>query len=85
MRDWLLYTALRVLAFAIPFGILYAIGLEWWIAALIAAVLGFCVSYIFLARQRERVALQIVAARAGSAKPRADEDAEDDAPPAPPA
>jgi hypothetical protein len=84
VRDWLLYTALRVLAFAIPFGILYAIGLEWWISALIAAVVGFCLSYVLLRGQRDRVALRIVEARAGSGKPRADEDAED-APPAPPA
>ena len=77
MRDWLLYTALRVLAFAIPFGILYAIGLEWWIAALIAAVVGFCVSYVLLRTQRDRVALRIAEARAGSRRPQADEDAED--------
>ena len=84
MRDWLVYTALRVLAFAIPFGILYALGLEWWVSALIAAVVGFCVSYVVLRSQRDRVALRIAEARAGSATPRADEDAED-APPAPPA
>jgi len=77
MRDWLIYTALRVLAFAIPFGILYAIGLEWWISALVAAVIGFCVSYVLLRRQRDAVALRIVEARAASGAPRADEDAED--------
>jgi len=77
MRDWLIYSALRVLAFAIPFGILYALGLEWWISALIAAVVGFCVSYVLLRSQRDRVALRIVEARAGSTKPQADEDAED--------
>lgn len=77
MRDWLLYTALRVLAFAVPFGILYAIGLEWWIAALIAAVVGFCLSYVLLRTQRDRVALRIAEARAGSGRPKADEDAED--------
>lgn len=82
MRDWLLYSALRVLAFAVPFGILLGLGLEWWISALIAAVIGFCVSYIVLRPQRDRVALRIAEARAGSPKPRADEDAED-APPAP--
>jgi hypothetical protein len=84
VRDWLLYTALRVLAFAIPFGILSAIGLEWWIAAPIAAVVGFCLSYVLLRTQRDRVALRIVEARAAAGTPRADEDAED-APPAPPA
>ena len=80
MRDWLLFSALRVLAFAVPFGILYAIGLEWWISALLAAVIGFCVSYIVLRPLRDRVALRIVEARAGSTAPRADEDAEDASP-----
>ena len=78
----LLFSALRVLVFAIPFGILFAIGLEWWVAALIAAVVGFCVSYIFLRPLRDRVALQIVAAR-GTSKVSADEAAED-LPPTPP-
>lgn len=84
MRDWLLFSALRVLAFAIPFGILYALQLEWWIAALVAAAVGFCVSYIFLRPQRDRVARKLAEARAATPKPGADEDAED-APPAPPA
>lgn len=84
MRAVLLFTVLRVLAFAVPFGILYALGLEWWIAALIAAAVGFCVSYVFLRRQREQVARQLAEVRANGPKPRADEDAED-APPAPPA
>jgi hypothetical protein len=82
VRDWLLYSALRVLAFAIPFGILFALGLEWWVAALIAAVIGFCVSYVLLRPQRDRVALRIAEARAAAGAPKADEDAED-APPAP--
>jgi uncharacterized membrane protein len=82
VRAVLLYSVLRVLAFAVPFGILYAMGLDWWIAALVAAALGFCVSYIFLRRQREHVAVQLAEARANGPKPRADEDAED-APPAP--
>lgn len=77
MRDWLLYTVLRVLAFAIPFGVLYALGLDWWIAALIAAVVGFCVSYVLLRTQRDRVALRIARARSGARVPTADEDAED--------
>jgi hypothetical protein len=84
VRAVLLYTVLRVLAFAVPFGILYALGVEWWIAALLAAAVGFCVSYIFLRRQRDEVAVRIAEARANGPKPRADEDVED-APPAPPA
>lgn len=78
----MLFTVLRVLAFAVPFGILFAIGLQWWVAALVAAVIGFCVSYIFLRPLRDRVAQRIVAARSAPATS-ADEDAED-APPATP-
>lgn len=78
MRAWVVYTVLRVLAFAVPFGVLAAIGLDWWWAALIAAVIGFCLSYILLRRPREAVASQIAAARANAGARGADESAEDD-------
>lgn len=83
MRAWLLFTALRVLVFAVPFGILYALEFEWWIAALLAAAIGFCVSYILLRPLRDRIALQLAEARARSGRSGTDEDAED-GPPAPP-
>jgi uncharacterized membrane protein len=76
MRAVLLFTLVRVIAFAVPFAILFALGLEWWVAALIAAVVGFCVSYIFLRPLRDRMALQLAAARS-TPKPSADETAED--------
>lgn len=82
MRAVLLFSALRVLVFAIPFGILFAIGLEWWVAALIAAVVGLCLSYILLRPLRDRVALQLAEAR-GAPRPGADESAEDAPPPTP--
>lgn len=81
VRAVLVYTVLRVLAFAVPFGILYAVGLEWWISALVAAAIGFCVSYIFLRRQRDDVARRLADVRAKGQKPGADEDAEDAPPP----
>ena len=77
MRAWLLFTVVRLLAFVVPFVVLYALNVEWWIAALGAAVIGFCVSYIFLAPLRDRAALQLAEARAKSSKPGTDEDAED--------
>lgn len=77
MRAWLLFSAVRVLVFAVPFAILFALGIDWWIAALIAAVVGFCVSYIFLRGLRDRVALQLAEARSAAPKPTADEEAED--------
>lgn len=74
-----MFSILRVLVFAAPFGILYALGFDWWLAALLAALLGFCLSYIFLRPWRERVALQLARAREPKTPTPSvsDEDAED--------
>ena len=79
VRAWVIYSVVRVLVFVVPLGILMAIGFEWWIAALIAAAVGFCVSYIFLRPLRDQVATQLAESRgtAAEAKTRTDEDAED--------
>jgi len=87
VRAWILFSALRLGLFAVLFGVLYALtastwpSFAWLIAALGAAVLAFCISYIFFGPLRERVALEIVDARAGKARPAAsgpsDEDVED--------
>lgn len=42
--------------FVIPFVVLVALGIEGWLAALLAAVIGFCLSYIFLRKPRDTVA-----------------------------
>lgn len=81
VRAWVLYSIVRVLVFAVPFGILFAIGLDWWIAALVAAAIGFCLSYIFLRDLRAGVTTRL-ASRGTRLTPRADEEAED-GPPAP--
>ena len=78
MRPWIAYTLLRVGLFAAFFAVLFVLGLEWWLAAIIAAALGFCVTYIFFRRLRERVAVDLAAARANTDK-RPDEVVEDDA------
>jgi hypothetical protein len=77
VRAWLLFTAVRLLAFVVPFAVLFALEVPWWVAAIGAAVIGFCVSYIFFAPLRERAALQLAEARAKGRKPSADEAAED--------
>lgn len=79
VRAVILFSIVRLLVFAVPFGILYGIGIDWWWAALLAALIGFCVSYIFLRPLRERVATQFAEARSGArtAAARSDEDAED--------
>ena len=66
MRPWIAYTLVRVGLFVVFFAVLYVLGLQWWLAALIAAALGFCVAYIFFRPMRERVALELAAARAST-------------------
>lgn len=88
VRAWILYSALRIGTFLVLFGLLYALtatvwpGTAWVIAAVGAAVLALCISYIFFKPLRERVALELVAAREGSPRRRvasvgSDEDIED--------
>jgi hypothetical protein len=60
---WLPYTLLRLVSFIVPLAVLLALGVEGWISALVAAVIGVCVSYIFFARSRNVVSQQIHAAR----------------------
>ncbi len=76
MRPWIAYTLLRVGLFAAFFAVLFVLGLDWWLAAIIAAALGFCVAYIFFRRLRERVAVDLAASRARTDK-RPDEAVED--------
>jgi Na+/melibiose symporter-like transporter len=83
VRAWILYSALRVGVFLVLFALLFAlttaIGLQpaWLIAAVVAALLALCISYIFFRRLRERVALELAAARAAPVKSGEDEDVED--------
>jgi len=66
---WLSYSLLRVLMFAVPLGVLLALRIEWWLAALVAAVIGLCLSYIFLRTPRENVARDLYAARHPASEP----------------
>jgi uncharacterized membrane protein len=73
---WIPYTLVRVGLFALTFVVLMLVGLEGWLAAILAAVLAFLVSYIFFRGMRARVATELAAARANSDK-RRDEAVED--------
>lgn len=79
MRPWIPYTLLRVGLFALIFLILMLIGLEPWVAALIAAVVGFCVAYIFFRPLRQEVADDLAAGRTPRRAETSDEEAEDPA------
>lgn len=49
---WIVYSVLRLLFFAIPFALLYFLGIWPWLAAIFAALIGVSLSIIFLSRPR---------------------------------
>jgi uncharacterized membrane protein YdjX (TVP38/TMEM64 family) len=75
VKPWITYTLIRLGIFALVFALLYGVfAITPWLSALIAAVLGLTVSYLFFRRQRD-AALTSLAAKPTSAQ--SDEDAED--------
>lgn len=74
MKPWITYTLIRVGIFAAVFALLYGVfAITPWLSALIAAVLGLTVSYLFFRRQRD-AAIASLAAKPTSAV--SDEEAE---------
>lgn len=75
MKPWVLYSLIRVGIFAGVFAVLFGVaGLEGWIAAVVAAIIGICVSYLFFRPQRDE-AVRAISTR--QARPDTDESAED--------
>ena len=64
MKPWLSYSLLRIGIFAVVFAALMLANVPWWLSAIIAAVIGLCVGYIFFGKLRNAVALNIVGRRA---------------------
>lgn len=50
---WIVYTVLRLLFFAVPFAVLFLLGIWPWLSAIFAALIGFSLSIIFLSRPRD--------------------------------
>jgi len=73
VKPWVLYGLVRVGVFAVAFALLLLTPIPWWLSAVIAAVVGLCVAYIFFGRLRDAVAGDL--ARRRSTPPR-DMDAE---------
>jgi len=76
---WVYYSVLRVLMFAVPLGVLLSMQIKWWIAALVAALIGFCLSYIFLRKSRESMSRELYEARHRDKAPVATDDESEDA------
>lgn len=77
-RQWITYSLIRLGIFAAVITVLLVLRVEPWIAAIIAAVVGLCVAYIFFRPQREAVARSFWEFR-NSEQRDADSDAENDA------
>lgn len=77
MKPWVIYSLYRVGIFAAAFTVLVLVGFQPWIAAIIAAIIGFCVAYLFLRGVRDKVAEDVYTRRHGDHEPNADEEAED--------
>jgi hypothetical protein len=77
--SWVTYTVLRLLAIAVPLVILLlVVPFEYWPVSVIAAVLiGLCISYIFLSRQRAAVSRELYESRHRKRTAAVDDDAED--------
>lgn len=77
--SWITYTVLRLLVFAVPLVILLLVGLVWWLAVIAAALIGLCLSYIFLSRPRNAVSADLYAVRHREKPVRSEDDDVEDA------
>lgn len=69
---------MRLAAFAVPLAIMLLLGMTPWIAAVLSAIIGLCVSYIFFAKTRNALSESLYEKRAAKAvNSDKDADAED--------
>lgn len=59
MKPWLFYSIVRLSLFGAVVALLMFLDVEGWLAAILAAVIALCLSYIFFASERNRVATSI--------------------------
>lgn len=75
---WVFYSVLRVLMFAVPLAVFLLLAIDPWLSTVLAAIVGFCLSYIFLRKSRDTVAGDIYRRRHRETEPvSADDEAED--------
>ncbi len=58
-RVWVVYSVIRVAIFAIVLAALLLLQVSPWLATVLAAAIGFCVSYIFFRGKRDELAKDI--------------------------
>lgn len=77
VKPWVAYSLARLGVFAVALAVLLFVGIQWWLAALLAALLGFLISYLFFTKLRDAVTADIVARRAAPEQKNEDALAED--------
>lgn len=75
---WIVFTLLRVLSFAVPLVVTYALLPNVLLAAVVATIVGLCVSVIFLSGQRRAFSGELASLRARPDKPRLPDTGEDE-------
>jgi ABC-type bacteriocin/lantibiotic exporter with double-glycine peptidase domain len=80
VRPWIKYSLIRLSIFIVVLVVLLIIGMNPFLAAVVAAVAGFVIAYVFFRRVRDEVAAEL-AARGTKAIPvkNVDTEAEDSA------
>jgi hypothetical protein len=76
VRPWIKYSLLRVLIFVITLALLLLLHVNGYIAAVVAAIAGIAISYIFFRGLRDQVAADLAASRTAP-KARVDDEEED--------
>jgi hypothetical protein len=59
VSPWITYALLRLGLFAGVLGLLLALELDWWWAAIAASIIAMTISYIFFASLRDAVAADL--------------------------
>jgi membrane associated rhomboid family serine protease len=76
VRPWIKYTLVRVIIFAVILAVLLLVGVPTILAAVIAALGGLGISFLFFRKLRDEVALEM-ANRRKTPAPRKDDEEED--------
>lgn len=79
--SFLVYSVLRLAAFAVPFALMMLLPAFhdlWWLAALFAALIGLSISVLFLRRPLADVSQSLAARREASAGRRSEREIEDE-------
>jgi Protein of unknown function (DUF4229) len=78
VKPWVQYSLVRIAIFAVALFVLLFLGVQPVLAAIVAAVIGLCISYIFFGKLRNAVAADLAARRTNVTPPKdVDAEAED--------